>query len=198
MGDDELELGGLGDDGGVSSHCSQHLLDPEARVLLVGDRGDDHVTSEPERSGTLAGNEGGGEPGLHVVRAPPVQPVAVNTWFVRRLPCPATLTVSVCAAEHERPPAAAASSADDDAGPTQRRLQHVDLETRGQGPVAQEAADRDLAGAAGNERRVDRVDRHELRGEPNDLALHAERSCAGDRREASDEAVSHPCGSDAR
>ena len=157
VGDDELELGGLGDDGGVSSHCSEHLLDPEARVLLVGYRGDDHVTSEPQRSGTLAGNEGGSEPGLHVVCAPPVQPVAVNTWFVGTCHACHVDRVRV-RAEHERAPAAAASSADDDAGPTHRRLQHVDLETRGQGPVAQEAADRDLAGAAGNKRRVDRVD----------------------------------------
>ena len=48
--DDELELGRLGHDRGVGAHRLEHLLDPEARVLLVGDRGDDDVARETQRA----------------------------------------------------------------------------------------------------------------------------------------------------
>ena len=46
--DDQLELGGLGHDRGVGADRGSDLLHAEARVLLVGDRGDDDVPREPE------------------------------------------------------------------------------------------------------------------------------------------------------
>ena len=52
--DDELQLGGLGDDRRVRPDPSQHLLGVEAGVLLVGDRGDHHVAGEVEVRGSRA------------------------------------------------------------------------------------------------------------------------------------------------
>ena len=46
VGNDELDLGRLGHDGGVRLHERENVLDPDARVLLVGDRRHDHVTPE--------------------------------------------------------------------------------------------------------------------------------------------------------
>src|ERR671938_1900672 len=76
----ELQLGGLGDDRRVGAYHAEDLLDSEARMLLVGHGGDDHVACEPARRGLAAGDERRGEPSLHVVGATPVEPVAVDAW----------------------------------------------------------------------------------------------------------------------
>ena len=54
------------------------LLDAQAGELLVGDGGDDDLAVRCQRGRRPAGDEGGGEAGLHVVRTAGVEPVAVD------------------------------------------------------------------------------------------------------------------------
>ena len=104
-----------------------------------------------------AGDQRRGEPRLHVVRAAPVQPVALDPGRERRVHPLDVHRVRV-AAEEQRPAAAAAARPDDDARTSGSRLEDVRLETGGARPLGDERRDRGLAGAARDERGVDRVD----------------------------------------
>ena len=131
-------------------------------MLLVGDRGDDDVAGEIERRRLAARDQRGGEPGLHVVGAAPVEPVAVERGCERRVH-PLDVDRVDVAAEQQRPAAAAAARADDDARPAGRLLEDLGLEAGVARPRGDERCDRGLAGAARDERGVDRVDRDEAR-----------------------------------
>ena len=159
--DGDRELGRLGDDGRVGLDGAKHLLDAEARVLLVGDRRDDDVAVQAQRGGLAAGDEGRGDARLHVVGAAAVEPVALDARVVRCVHPPDAHRVDV-PAEQQRAPASRAAGTNDDARPAGRALEHVGLQTGGERPARDERRDLALAGAARHERRVDRVDRHEL------------------------------------
>ena len=171
--DDELELGRLGDDRGVGAHEPQHLLDPEARVLLVGDRGDDDVAARAQRARPRGRRQRRGDAGLHVVGAAAVEPVAVDARRVNGSAIPSTPTVSRCPQRSSVRPPPAPARADDDARPAGRHLGDDRPRARSHAPsAATKPAISRLARAAGDERRVDRVDRDELRKEVDELVAH--------------------------
>jgi hypothetical protein len=167
--DDQLELGRLGDDRGVGAGRPEHLLDADARVLLVGDRGDDDVPGQAERGGLAAGDERRGDPGLHVVRAAAVEPVALDARRVRVAHAPDGDRVEM-AAEQQRPPAARARRAHDDARTARSALEHLCLEPGGARPLGDERGDLALPRAARHERGVHGVDRDERGREVPDVA----------------------------
>ncbi|MFZ0977013.1 MAG: hypothetical protein WAN22_32650 [Solirubrobacteraceae bacterium] len=159
----QLELGGLGDDRrvdrGTGEQPANHFLDPEARVLLVGDGGHDDVAGEPALRELTAGDERGGESCLHVVGAATVESIAVQTRRVG-IGHPLDGHRVVVTAQQQRPPAAAAPPPDDHARPARGLFEHLGVEAAPACPADHELGDLALAGAADNERRVDRVDRH--------------------------------------
>ena len=117
-------LGGLGDDRGVDGagvEVGQHLLDAEAGLLLVGDGGDHDLAVDARAGRVPAGDEGGGETGLHVVGAAGVEPVTVDARHEGVLRARQADRVEV-AAQQEPSPAGVATAADDDAGPARRPL----------------------------------------------------------------------------
>ena len=75
-------------------------------MLLVGDGGDHHLTGDARAGDVAAGDECGGETGLHVVGAAGVQPVAVDARGERVLHAGRADGVEVAAQEQ----AAAAGS----------------------------------------------------------------------------------------
>ena len=79
----ELQLGRLGDDGCVGGDAAQRLLDAEAGVLLVGDRGDHHVTRQRESRGFPCGDQRSCDACLHVVGPAAVQSVSFDARRVR-------------------------------------------------------------------------------------------------------------------
>ena len=83
VGDDQLELGRLGHDRRVGADGGQHLLHAEARVLLVGHGGDHDVAGQAGGGDLAAREQRRREPGLHVIGAAAVQPVAVEPRRVR-------------------------------------------------------------------------------------------------------------------
>ena len=122
MRDDHFELGRLGDDRGVGTDRAQRLLHADARVLLVGDRGDDDVAGETELRGLTAGDQRGGDAGLHVVGAAAIEPVAVDARRVRLVHALDVDRVDVTA-EQQRPATTGSASADERGGPAGRCFQ---------------------------------------------------------------------------
>ena len=80
------------------------------------------------------------------------------------------------AAQQQRAPAARAARADEHARPAGRRLEHVGLQPGVARPAGDERGDLALAGAAGHERRVDGVDRDEVREEAGHVRHPAQAS----------------------
>jgi hypothetical protein len=80
----DLELGRFGDDRGVNMDPIEDLRRPEARVLLIGDIGDDHLARQSKPVRLSGGDERGGKTGLHVVGAATVQAVTVDDRDERR------------------------------------------------------------------------------------------------------------------
>ena len=154
--------GRLRDDRGVGPHGGKDLLDADARVLLVGDRGNHDVAGESPRRRLAAGQQRCGEAGLHVVGAAAVEAIAVHPWRVR---APDALHGhGVVVAAQEQPASRAGSAgANDDARPPGSALEHLGLETTRACPPDHERRDLALARASGDQRRIDRVDRDQSR-----------------------------------
>ena len=144
-------------------------------MLLVGDGRDDDVPAQPERGRLAAGDERGGDAGLHVVGAAAVAAAALHARLVRGLHALDADGVDV-PAQQQRAPAARARRPHDDARAPRRRFEHPRLEVRGERPALDERRDLALAGAAGGERGVDGVDRDELAQEVGQA--HAQRPSA--------------------
>ena len=174
--DDERQLGRLGDDRRVGVDNFQDLLDADTRVLLVGDGREDDVACQAEGGRLATGDERRGDARLHVVRAASVEPVALDPWAVRVVH-PLDVDRVEVPAEQQGASASGAVCVDDDARPPGRRLEHVGLETRIPRPRRDERRDLRLARAAGDERRVDRVDRDQLRDQVCQIVGHARQSC---------------------
>ena len=155
--DRDLQLGWLGDDRRVGVHRAQHLLDAEARVLLVGDGGDDEVAGEAQARRLARGEQGGRDAGLHVVGATTVEAVAVDARRVRIGHALDVDGVDV-PAEQERAPAARAPCAHQHARTAGGLLEQIGFQPGLVGPCGDEAGDLRLPRAAGDERGVDRVD----------------------------------------
>ncbi len=168
--DDELELGRLGHDGGVRAHRLEDVLDPEARVLLVRHRGDDDIARETQSGRIATGDQSGGDPGLHVVRAASVEPVALDPRCERLSHAVDSDRVEV-PAEQERAAPAGPPGPDDDARSARLTLDRPRLETVRLGPARRESRHFGLARSSRHERWVDRIDRDE-RGEQTGQVVH--------------------------
>jgi hypothetical protein len=143
-------------------------LDADARVLLVGHRRHDHVAGQSRAVRGRRGEHAGRDAALHVVAAAPVQEAVAHPRRAR-LAHPLHADGVEVAVEHQRAPAAAAARAADDRRAPGRGLDHVHVEARAGHPSGGEAHHLRLAGAAGDERRVDRVDRDEVGDEAHDV-----------------------------
>ena len=70
-----------GENGGIDAgrgEMGEHFLDAQAGEFLVGDGGHDDLAVDAGQGRIPAGDEGGGEAGLHVVGAAAVEPVALD------------------------------------------------------------------------------------------------------------------------
>jgi hypothetical protein len=83
VGDPDLHLRRFGDDRCIGADALEHRLRADRGQLLVHDRGDDDVAAQPALAGLGGGNQTRGEPALHVVRAPPVQPSVLDARLER-------------------------------------------------------------------------------------------------------------------
>ena len=171
---DELELGRLGDDRRVGAERLQHLLHTKARVLLVGHRGHDHVAGEIE------------------ARRPPGRrstPRRARPSCRRRRARRAGRLRSAARAGRASPPRSPCrrcphSSSDrprrlprrsnDDARPSRGRLEDLDLQTGRTSPVGDVRGDLAFAGATGDQRGVDGVDRDHAGEQIKHGVRHAE------------------------
>ena len=160
VGDDDLQLGGLGHDRRVGVDHLEDFLHSDARVLLVGDRRNQHVAGEVVARRVATGHECCGEPGLHVVGATSVEAIAVDARHVRIAHALDRDRVEV-AAQQQRAAAAGAAGTHDDARAPGRPLQHRRLEPGVPRPRRHERSALAFAGASRDERRVDRVDRYQ-------------------------------------
>src|SRR6516225_7906221 len=115
----------------------EDFLDAQAGEFLVGDGGHDDFSADAGEGGVPAGDEGGGEPGLHVVGAAGVEPVAGDAGGEGVAGVGQAHGVEVAA---EQQPAAAGvlSAAQDDAGPTGRALEHPGAQSGGSSPSGDE------------------------------------------------------------
>jgi hypothetical protein len=76
-----LTFGGLGHHSAVDAgrvEVRERLLDAEAGEFLIGDGSHDDLTVDAGEGSVSAGDEGGGEPGLHIAGAAGVQPVILD------------------------------------------------------------------------------------------------------------------------
>ena len=142
----------------------QHLLDAQARVLLVGDSGADHVAAKPEARRLAAGDQRRGDPGLHVVGATAVEAIALDSRRMR-IAHPRDGDGVAVATQQQGPPAAPAAGANHHARTARGSLQDLDLQPDIARPGGDEGRDLALARAPGHQRRIDRVDRDQLREE---------------------------------
>jgi peptide-methionine (R)-S-oxide reductase len=159
--DDELQRGRLGHDARVGAEALEHRLDADAGVLLVSHRGDDHVAGEVRAGRGRAREHAGRDAALHVVAAAAVE-AAVAHLRRMRVAHPIDADRVDVAAEHQRAPAAAAARDADDRRPPARGVDDLDVEPRFGEPARDVRRDLALPRPAGHERRVHRVDRHQV------------------------------------
>src|SRR5215472_13320491 len=150
VGGTGLALGGLGDHGSVDAgrvEVGEDLLNAQAGEFLVGDGGHDDFPVDAGEGGVPAGDEGGGEAGLHVVGAAGIQPVTLGAGSEGVAGAGQANGVEVAA---QQQPAAAGvlSAAQDDAGPAGRALEHLGAQSGGSSPSGDELGNLPLAGAA--------------------------------------------------
>jgi len=152
----ELEVAGLGDDGGVGAEALQHRLGAHRSVLLVGDGGQQHVTAQLGGGRGLERAHRGGEPGLHVERAATVEPAVLQARLEGRVHPLHADGVEV-RVEQQAGAAAAAARGQHHAGPARHRLEPGDLQPPLLAPRRDHLRDGALAGRAVHQRRVDRI-----------------------------------------
>ena len=160
--DARAQMRRLGDDARVGAPAAQDRLDALAGVLLVGHRADDHVAAQPVAGGRGARHHDRGQAALHVVGPAAVEASVADHRLVRTLH-PVDVDGVQVRVEHQRRAAAGAPRDADDARPAGERLVDGDVEPPIGEPRGDEGGDLGLAGPARHERRVDGVDRHELR-----------------------------------
>jgi hypothetical protein len=171
VSDRDLHLRGLGHHSrfrGRTAERAQHLLDADARVLLVCHGRDHDISGQLARSGLAAGDQRGGHARLHVIGATAVEAVTVHA---RRVPIGHALHPDgvEMPAEQKCAPAPAAAGAHDDARAARCLLVHLGLETGALGPARHVRGDLGLAGGARLERGIDGVDRDERAGQLDDV-----------------------------
>ena len=162
--DAEIQLRGLGHDGGVDRELADHFRRPEAGVLLVGHGCQDEVAAQA-RAGVherLDGGQTGRQAPLHVVGAAAVQAAVAHDGGerVRHSLDPDGVQVGV---EHQGAAAADAPEPADHARPPGCDLQgrHVHPQPSERDPHVRR--DGGLARRRRNERGVDRVDPDQFR-----------------------------------
>ena len=149
-------------------------LGADARELLVGDGGQDHVAAQPAPLRLRCGEHARGEAPLHVVRATPVQPPALEPRrrtdrpSPRPRPCPCARSASATAA------AEPASDGDHVRAARSRLLEASSRDPRAR-TTRRRTARRHLARAAGDDVGVDRLDLDEPRGQLGDRRSRARR-----------------------
>ena len=169
--DGDGELGRLGDDRGVGLHRAQRLLHADARVLLVGDRGDHDVAGQALRAASRQAISAAARPAF-MSYAPRPYRWSPSTRGVCGSVMPSTFTVSRCAQSRSVPAAAGAARADEDARAGRRVLQDLGLEPLLAPPTGDERRDLALARAARDEVGVDGVDRDEAGEQVDDVGGH--------------------------
>ena len=160
--DTDLQVRRLGHDRGVGAPFRDEHVGPDARVLLVDDRRDDQAAlAEAAIAREPRGIDHRGHAALHVLRPAAVEPAAPLDGIERRGHAVDADGVDV-PAQHQRAPRLAAIEHADHVGPPRRRLLHLDVEPEPAHVTGDRLRDLRFAGGAGHERRVDRIDRHEL------------------------------------
>ena len=154
-------VGRLGHDRRVRAQLGGHRLGADARELLVAHGGHDDVARELELRRLRAGPERCGHAALHVDAAAAVQPIALDERLERALVAVVPDRVGV-AVEQQRAPAAGPAGNPDHVRAAGRDDLDVRLHAGRLEPAGDEARDLQLAGAAGYELGIDRVDRDQL------------------------------------
>ena len=140
-------------------------------MLLVGQRGHDHLAREIEAGGLPAGDQRCGEAGLHVIGTAPVEPVALDP---RPVVHPLRGHRVAMPAQQQRPASSLAARSNDDARPSRGRLKDLNVQAGRTSPVGDVRGDLAFARATGYERWVDGVDRDHPGEEIEHGVRHAE------------------------
>ena len=162
--DADVEAGRLRDDGRVGGPAPDERLRAEARVLLVGDGGHDHVAAEAAPDRLSPREHDRGEARLHVVGAAPVEATVLHARLERPFHARDADRVRV-GHQQQRPAATRPPRHGDGVRAAGRRLLERRLQARRLEPLGDAPSDPPLSGAPRNEDGVDRFDGDELRQE---------------------------------
>jgi hypothetical protein len=135
--DADAQRSGLGDDCGIGAPAPKHGLHHDAGILLVRDRGHDHVARKLIRTQSLRRQHAGRQPRLHVVGAATVQPPVPHDGLEWPLHARHAHRVHVCV-QHQRAAASSPSGDPDHARPARCRLVDLHLEAGVAEPGAHE------------------------------------------------------------
>ena len=161
MGDREPLLGRLRHDHRVRAPPGRDCGTSDARELLVGDGGDDHVAAKRERQRALGGEQRRRQARLHVVGAPSVDPSVVDTTRQRLRHARDTDGVHV-SVQHQRLAATRATRRRNHVWPARSGFLELDLQARAFRPPCHKASDLGLARSSCNQPGIDRLDPDEL------------------------------------
>ena len=160
VGQREAELRRLDDDGRIGVHRFDDRFRADARVLFVGDGGDDDIAAQPARGRLGSGEHDRGQTSFHVVSATAVEARAFHARCKTRVGAAESDGVQV-PIQDQRPAAAGAAHAADHVHPIRSNRLELDLQAVLLEPRGDEAADLGFTGAAGDEARVHRLDHDE-------------------------------------
>ncbi len=178
--DAHVEPGRLGHDRGVGRELGGDPLGADRLVLLVAHGRHDHVAAQAGAAGRRGCGHDRGQPALHVERPAPVHAPVLDPRLEGRVHPLDADDVHV-RAEEERAAAATPAGGRDRVGAAGRDLLDAGVQAALAHPAGRERGDLGLAGAAGHELRVDRVDLDQPRQKLGGLAhaAAASRAIAG-------------------
>ncbi len=155
-------VGRLGHDRRVGAPALDERFRAQAGVLLVGHRRDNQ---SPGGQSTSGQNPGGADhrrdSALHVLSTAAVQPALAFDRIERRRHAGHADRVQVTA-EHQRPPGRPSVEHAHDIGPAGGGVGHLDLQAGGTQGLGDGARHLALTGRPGHERRIHRIDRHQV------------------------------------
>ena len=172
VGHHQLQFGRLGDDGSVRRDAAQRLLNAEARMLLVGDRGDHHVPGQPESGHLPRGEQRRCDTGFHVISAAAVQAVRFDPWRMRRAHALHAYGVDV-PTQQQSTTTPRAARANQHARTARSLLKPLRLEPRVTRPGFDQHCDLPLARTSGSQRRIHRVNGHQRGQQRCEIGRHA-------------------------
>ena len=151
----------LGHDRSVGRRAAHERLRADAADLLVGDCCDDHIAAQRPGGSGSADEHDRGEGALHVARAAPVQLAVCDHRLERSVHARYADRVHVRVQQERASATRPAGDAHDVRSPGRGFVQ-LDLEPGRVEPSRHEARDLVLAGGAGDQIGVDRVDRDQV------------------------------------